>query len=82
MPLLETTKSHWLLLVADLHECCFLVYGSLSRVVDKNKQALVDSAMSRNCYLWLESNFCVSFEPTMVGGVNCVTHIVINVSMA
>ncbi|KAJ8429560.1 hypothetical protein Cgig2_010273 [Carnegiea gigantea] len=44
MPLLETSDGHWLLLVADLHECCFLVYDSLPSPVVKSVRELVDSA--------------------------------------
>ncbi|KAJ8431085.1 hypothetical protein Cgig2_031117 [Carnegiea gigantea] len=79
MPLLETTERHWLLLVADLCEHYFLVYDSLSSAVHKSMQALVDSAMIRNCYLLLEHNFCLSFQPTLVGGVNHVTQVVVSV---
>jgi len=78
-PLLEKIESHWSLLVVDLHEVCFLVYDSLRSATNKNRQALMDSAVSRNCYLWLKHNFCVSFEPTLMSGVNYVTHVVVNV---
>ncbi|KAJ8439203.1 LOW QUALITY PROTEIN: hypothetical protein Cgig2_003416 [Carnegiea gigantea] len=35
--------------------------------VDKNRQALVDNAVGRNYYLWLEFHFCVFFEPSLMG---------------
>ncbi|KAJ8422226.1 LOW QUALITY PROTEIN: hypothetical protein Cgig2_000331 [Carnegiea gigantea] len=74
MPLLKTTESRWLLLVRDLRERCFLVYNLLPSGVDKNRQELVDSAVSHNCYLWLEVIFCVSFERTVAGGVeDCIS---------
>ena len=80
MLLLETTKSHWLLLIVDLRRHYFFIYDSLSSVADKNRPALLNSAMNHSFYLWLEVIFCVSFEPTVVGGVNYVTHVVVNVA--
>ncbi|KAJ8444429.1 hypothetical protein Cgig2_005951 [Carnegiea gigantea] len=44
MPLLETTEGHWLLLVADVHERCFLVYDSLRSPADKKGWEFVESA--------------------------------------
>ena len=46
MPLLEATEGHWLLLVVDLRDRCFVVYDSLPNAADKNRQALIDSAVS------------------------------------
>ncbi|KAJ8453089.1 hypothetical protein Cgig2_014852 [Carnegiea gigantea] len=43
MSLLETTEGHWLLLVVDLRDRCFIVYDSLPNAADKNRQALIDS---------------------------------------
>ncbi|KAJ8433776.1 hypothetical protein Cgig2_025939 [Carnegiea gigantea] len=45
MPLLETTEGHWLLQMVDLQDRCFIVYDSLPNAADKNRQALIDSAV-------------------------------------
>ena len=79
IPLLETTERHWLLLVVNLCDRYFLVYDLLSSAVQKSMQALVDSTVIRNCYLLLGHNFCLSFQWTLVGGVNYITQVVVNV---
>jgi len=58
------SDGHWLLLVADLGERCFLVYDSLPSPAAKSVRELVDSAVSCLCVLWLGLELCVGFEPT------------------
>ena len=64
MLLLETSDGHWLLLVADLRECSFLVYDLLPSEAVKSRWELVDSAVSRLYVLWLVLQICVLFEPS------------------
>ncbi|KAJ8426951.1 LOW QUALITY PROTEIN: hypothetical protein Cgig2_022633 [Carnegiea gigantea] len=47
MPLREKIESHWLLLVADLHKRCFLMYDSLQSVTNKNSPTLTLMQHSR-----------------------------------
>ena len=58
IPLLEISDAHWLLLVVDLRERCFLVYDLLPSLAVKSRWELVDSAVSL-CVLWLVLELCV-----------------------
>ncbi|KAJ8422589.1 LOW QUALITY PROTEIN: hypothetical protein Cgig2_025059 [Carnegiea gigantea] len=64
----------YLLLVADLHERCFLMHDSLPSPAAKNRRKLLDSA------LWLELQIWVCFKPRLVGGLHYITNFVHNVA--
>ncbi|KAJ8425821.1 hypothetical protein Cgig2_028182 [Carnegiea gigantea] len=63
MSLLKITESHWFHSITYLCEDCFFVYDSLSSAGDKNRDALVDSAVSHN-------SCCVKYRTNVVLNVD------------